>query len=126
MNFDEAKQYLDSYLHKGWIFGLERVERLLDTLGRPQDRCRVILVAGTNGKGSVCAMLDSVLRASGYRVGLFTKPHLVDVRERFQINGRMITGQAFAALVEEIRAERRLLEKLLGQHGGADVPDTGD
>ncbi len=71
-------------------FGLERTEAFLDVLGRPHDRLRVLHVAGTNGKGSVCATLDAMLRAQGLRVGKYTSPHLVDFRERFLINGTAI------------------------------------
>lgn len=71
-------------------FGLERTEAFLDAIGRPHDRLRVLHVAGTNGKGSVCATLDALLRASGHRVGKYTSPHLVDFRERFLVNGEAI------------------------------------
>lgn len=68
-------------------FGLERTEAFLRALGNPQHMLRVIHVAGTNGKGSVCATLESMLRAQGLRVGKYTSPHLVDFRERFLVNG---------------------------------------
>ncbi len=71
-------------------FGLEKTHRLLDALGRPEKNLRFLHVAGTNGKGSVCAMLDAILRRSGYRVGLFTSPHLMDFRERIRVDGEMI------------------------------------
>ncbi len=69
-------------------FRVEDVARLLDDLGRPQDRFAAVHVAGTNGKGSVCALVERVLREAGVRTGLFTSPHLVDFRERIRIGGR--------------------------------------
>src|SRR5438477_12683080 len=66
---------------------LNRVRKVLAVLGNPQDRISAIHIAGTNGKGSVAAALESVLRASGYRTGLYTSPHLIDVRERVKMNG---------------------------------------
>src|SRR5690606_15739792 len=64
---------------------------------------RFLHVAGTNGKGSVCALLDAICRAQGYSTGLFTSPHLVTFRERIRVNGRMISGAAVAAILSEIR-----------------------
>lgn len=74
----------------GVKLGLDNVGRLLEALGHPQRTFPSIHVAGTNGKGSVCAMLDAALRADGRRTGLYTSPHLVDVRERIRVDGRMI------------------------------------
>jgi len=76
--------------------GLERISRVLDALGRPQDRTRFVHVAGTNGKGSTCAMIASALRAAGRRTGLFTSPHLAEPTERIQIDGRPISAERFA------------------------------
>ena len=67
---------------------LERMRALLKLLGDPQERVRLVHVTGTKGKGSTCAMLASVLRCAGYRVGLFTSPHLEHVEERIQVDGR--------------------------------------
>lgn len=89
--------------------GLERITALLDQLGRPQDRHPVVHVAGTNGKGSVCALLASVLKAAGYRVGRFTSPHLISYRERFCIDGQFI---AEAELESELQGVTALAESL--------------
>src|SRR5205807_450055 len=87
----------------GIKLGLENIRRLLEELGlenlrsarRHQNICsKVIHVAGTNGKGSVCAMIDSICRVQGYRTGLFTSPHLVTFRERIRVNGKMISEDA--------------------------------
>lgn len=83
-------------------FGLERIQSLLDALGRPQDACRFIHVAGTNGKGSTCAMIESGLRCAGYRTGLYTSPHLVEPSERIQINGEPVSAGSFNEAFEEV------------------------
>lgn len=84
---------LQPYQHFGVHLGLERIKTLLAALGNPQDRVPFIHVAGTNGKGSVCAYLSSVLHAAGYRVGRYTSPHLIDWPERFWLNGQFIDPQ---------------------------------
>jgi dihydrofolate synthase/folylpolyglutamate synthase len=83
-----------------WKLGLERVEAFLAELGDPHRRLNVLHVAGTNGKGSVCAMLETVLRERGLRVAKYTSPHLVDFRERFLINGRPVDDAAIAAFLD--------------------------
>ena len=75
-------------------FELDRMRRILDALGRPEQRWPALHVAGTNGKGSTCAMLASALRESGYRVGLYSSPHLHSLRERIQVDGRPISEAA--------------------------------
>ncbi|MBZ5535340.1 MAG: bifunctional folylpolyglutamate synthase/dihydrofolate synthase [Acidobacteriia bacterium] len=96
-------------------FGLRNMRTLLQALGAPHHAYPSIHVAGTNGKGSVCAMLDSILRASGRRVGLFTSPHLTSIRERMKINGRDISPAEFtksykrvARVIRRLRATRHL------------------
>src|SRR3954471_5066120 len=80
-------------------FDLERMRALLKRLGNPQDHFKTVHVAGTKGKGSTCAMVAAMLSASGYKTGLYTSPHLIDIRERVQINGVMIPTADFARLV---------------------------
>ena len=82
---------------------LLKVREFLSLLGEPDREFQVIHVAGTNGKGSVCAYLDSMLRAGGYKVGLFTSPHLVKINERFKINGEMISDERFVKAFEEVQ-----------------------
>jgi dihydrofolate synthase / folylpolyglutamate synthase len=89
-------------------FNLERMRTLLKKLGNPHEQFRSVHVAGTKGKGSTCAMIAAMLQANGYKVGLYTSPHLVDVRERICINGEMIAQAAFARLV-------RLVEPIIGR-----------
>ena len=92
-------------------FGLERIRAALETLDRPQDRLRFIHVAGTNGKGSVCAMIESALRADGLRTGLFTSPHLAEPTERIRIAGRPVAAGRFADAFDRVhRAVENLLE----------------
>jgi dihydrofolate synthase/folylpolyglutamate synthase len=81
-------------------FGLERTRDLLRALGDPQDRYRTLHVGGTNGKGSVCATIEALLRARGLRVGKYTSPHLVDFRERIVVDGRAMDEAAVVAFVE--------------------------
>ena len=88
----------------GAHFGLERMHQLAALAGNPQAKLRFIHVAGTNGKGSTCAMLESIYRASGLRVGLFTSPHLVSFRERIQVNRQLISESDVARLVAEVAA----------------------
>lgn len=110
-----ARAILEGALKFGIRPGLERMTAMLEALGLPQDRLRVIHVAGTNGKGSTSAMLSSVLRESGYRVARYTSPHLVDYRERFWLDGEFISETAFEqALVEIGRVAARVQERNSG------------
>jgi len=103
MFYPEAIQFLYDLRLFGAKFGLENTFSLARLAGNPQDRLRFIHVAGTNGKGSTCAMLESIYRAGGRRVGLFTSPHLVSFRERIQVNRRLIGEGDIVRLVQEIR-----------------------
>jgi len=82
--------------------GLERIEGLLDALGRPEQRYRLVQVGGTNGKGSVSAMLAAILRSAGHRVGLYTSPHLVSFRERIRVDGEPISEDGVVDGVEAL------------------------
>ncbi|MCD8129863.1 MAG: bifunctional folylpolyglutamate synthase/dihydrofolate synthase [Lachnospiraceae bacterium] len=83
---------------------VEETRRFLAYMGSPERNMRIVHVAGTNGKGSVCAYLAGILTKAGYRVGLFTSPHLVDIRERFQIDGTPISKESFLDAVERVEA----------------------
>jgi dihydrofolate synthase / folylpolyglutamate synthase len=87
--------------------GLDVIRRLDDVLGQPSQACPVIHVAGTNGKGSVCAMLESVLRRAGYRTGLYTSPHLYRFNERIQLNGQPIDDQQVADALRRVEQAER-------------------
>ena len=103
MTYDKTVQFLYGLQIFGAHFGLENTFRLAALAGNPQEKLRFIHVAGTNGKGSTCAMLESIYRASGLRVGLFTSPHLVSFRERIQVNRQLISENELVRLVEEIQ-----------------------
>lgn len=100
--YDDAINLLTSVGKFHISLGLERMEQILELLGNPQDKLSCIHVAGTNGKGSVCAILSSVLVAAGKKVGLYTSPHLFKYTERIQICGEKIPDETFAQYVFEI------------------------
>ena len=104
MTYDEALTYLHSLRMFGFQPGLETTRRLATLAGNPQALLRFIHVAGTNGKGSTCALLESVYRAAGHRVGLYTSPHLVRFGERIQINRVPIGDADLARHVAELKA----------------------
>src|SRR5438034_7428588 len=103
MTYPEAIQFLYGLRWFGLKLGLENTFRLAARAGNPHQKLRFIHVAGTNGKGSTCAMLESIYRAAGLRVGLFTSPHLVSFRERIQVNRQLISETQVVRLVEQIR-----------------------
>lgn len=100
--YDNAVKYLDSIPQFMSSMGVERGRKLLDVLGHPEKNFKIIHVAGTNGKGSVCAYIERILRENGYRTGLFTSPHLIDVRERICVNGQMISKKKFLSGYEQV------------------------
>lgn len=95
MNYQEARLYLDELSKYGSVLGLESMRELLKRLGDPQKDLRFVHIAGTNGKGSVLAYLSTVLTQAGYRTGRYLSPHLCSVRERFQVDGQMISRENF-------------------------------
>jgi len=107
MNYPEALAWLYSTQQFGIKLGLENTHRLLAAAGHPERECRFLHVAGTNGKGSVCAMLDAILREDGHRTGLYTSPHLVDFRERMRVDGEKISEDAAARILTSLREATR-------------------
>ena len=103
MTYSAAIALLQGIRQSGQILGLETMQELVRRLGDPHRTLRFIHIAGTNGKGSVAAMLRAMLTTAGYRTGLYTSPHLVSVRERFQIDGQMIAKNDLARLVEQLK-----------------------
>src|SRR5881397_2765446 len=101
MNYSSAIDFLQSLQLFGARLGLENTRRLAALAGNPHERLRFIHVAGTNGKGSTCAMLESIYRHAGLRVGLFTSPHLVSFAERMQINREWIPETEVVRQTEE-------------------------
>lgn len=103
MNYKESLEYIHCGFFGGTRPGLERVGELLGKLGDPQDSLRFVHVAGTNGKGSVCAMTDSVLRAAGYHTGLYTSPYLERFNERMVCDGEEISDEELAELTSYVK-----------------------
>ncbi len=113
MTYPDSVQFLYSLGNevKTVKLGLERIARLLDGLNNPERSLEIVHVAGTNGKGSTSAMIESGLRAAGRRTGLFTSPHLVEPTERLRIDGRPVTAEQFVAVFDRVHgAAERLIE----------------
>ena len=106
MNYPDSVRFLYALGNeiKTAKLGLERIRVLLEALGNPQEAFRIVHVAGTNGKGSTCAMIESGLRAAGYRTGLFTSPHLVEPTERISIAGSPVSAADFTRAFEQVHA----------------------
>ena len=112
MNYQEALAYLDGLNVFGVRLGLSRIKRLLSLLGNPQDKYRTVHVTGTNGKGSVSAMLAGILQKATIHTGLYISPHLVSYTERMQVDGQPISEEDFA---EAISAVRVFIEQMLAE-----------
>lgn len=104
MTYSSAVAYLYRLQAHGIKLGLETMTAVMGRLGMPQTRYRTLHIAGTNGKGSTAAMAAAILQAAGYRVGLYTSPHLVEFRERIRVNGEMIAESQVAQLTERVRS----------------------
>jgi dihydrofolate synthase / folylpolyglutamate synthase len=121
MNYQQTLEFLNRRGNEvqGIHLGLHRTRALMDVLGNPQEQIPAIHIAGTNGKGSVAAMAESILRRGGLRTGLYISPHLVRLEERIQINGRPLPPRSFAALATRIRKKeasvlrRKLIDRPL-------------
>lgn len=113
MNYQQAIDYINSYTdyekigmpHDPAFYDLRRVDELLASLGNPHLRARSVHIAGTNGKGSVAAMISSALTASGYKTGLYTSPHLHTWRERIRVDGEQVSETGLARLVARLKPE---------------------
>ncbi len=112
MGYNETLERIHALNKFGSRPGLDRVKMLLDLMGNPQDELRFIHVAGTNGKGSVCAILSSVLKASGYKTGLFTSPYITDFCERIQINNVPVSHEELTQVADYVFS---FVEKLNAQ-----------
>jgi dihydrofolate synthase/folylpolyglutamate synthase len=102
MEYSEIKAFLNDTPQYGETTGVERAGKLLELLGNPDKNLKIIHIAGTNGKGSVCSYIDDILKKSGYKTGLFTSPHLVTIRERIQIDGELISREAFTQYFNKV------------------------
>ena len=103
MDVDEAIAYVNHYSWSKSRPGLSRTVELLEKMGNPQKRVKFIHVAGSNGKGSTCAMLESILRTAGYKTGFYLSPYIEEFLETFQINGRNIDKQQFCEITKKVR-----------------------
>jgi dihydrofolate synthase/folylpolyglutamate synthase len=112
LNYSQAEEYLNSFVNYEQIpgisyaqpgYSLRHVEELLNRMGNPQLAARTIHIAGTKGKGSVAAMITQVLTSSGYKTGLYTSPHLLNLRERISIDGNLISEADFATAMAEVK-----------------------
>jgi dihydrofolate synthase / folylpolyglutamate synthase len=121
MSYPDSVRYLYSLgneLKVGAKFGLERLQTLLAELGSPERGQRFIHVAGTNGKGSTCAMIANMLNEAGFRTGLYTSPHLIEPTERIQISGNPLTEAEFVRAFDTVHdaAEELLGSERLDAH----------
>ncbi len=112
MNYKEALNYITSLNKYGSVLGLDNMVRLCEKLDHPEKACKVIHIAGTNGKGSTSAYIAHMLLAAGYRVGRYSSPTISDYRERFQIGNRMITQKDLCVYVEKLQV---VCEELVGE-----------
>lgn len=103
--YQASLDYLVNLTTFGMNFGLDRIRELLKRLGSPEKKLRVVHVGGTNGKGSTTVMIARILREAGYKVGVFTSPHLHDYRERMTINGQMIPKETMIQIIDDLRPQ---------------------
>lgn len=112
----DAVEYINTPRWQASRLGLERTVDLLNRMGRPQDALRFVHVAGTNGKGSTCAYLDSILRCAGYRVGLFTSPYIETFEERIRVNGENISAKDLKEVTLFVKQHAEAIEAETGDH----------
>ena len=103
MDINKTLKYLYSFERRGIKLNLENIRMLLKKVGNPEKRLKIVHVAGTNGKGSVCAMLSSILKEAGYKVGMYTSPHLKRFNERIRINDNLVTNKEIASYFLRIK-----------------------
>ncbi len=111
MDYKAALKEINRVQKRGSVFGLETIRELLKRLGNPQDQLKVIHVAGTNGKGSICAFLEAIYRAEGLRVGRYVSPTLFTYLERFQVNGSYMQEEEFAGIFTQVEEAARQMEQ---------------
>lgn len=116
MKYEEALKVIGDLTKFGINLGLQRISNLLDQVNNPQDRLSFIHVGGTNGKGSTAAVISAVLREAGYRVGVYTSPHLCSYTERIMINGTNIPPEEFAGLLAEVMPCFKAVKEATGEH----------
>lgn len=113
--FDPVAYINDPSWHSS-CYGLERIESLLDRMGRPQDKLKFVHVAGTNGKGSTSAYISSILTQAGYKTGLFTSPYIITFEERIRVNGEMIPANDLREVTLFVREHAEAIARETGEH----------
>ena len=113
MNYKDCIEWLNSFEKFGIKLGLERIDHICKKLENPHDHYKIIHVGGTNGKGSVCRFLESILVNSGYNVGTYTSPHLQRLSERFVVNKKEISETEIVKLVVKIKP---IIEKMIDEN----------
>ena len=111
MNYDEALKFIHESHKFGMRLGLENIKKLLELLGNPQNNLKIIHVAGTNGKGSTCSFISTILKQSGYKVGLYTSPFLETFTERIRVNGENIPENGVGNIVNIIKEKIEIMVK---------------
>ncbi len=111
MNYNEALNYIHESHKFGVRLGLDNIKKLLELLGNPQENLKIIHVAGTNGKGSTCSFISSILKESGYKVGLYTSPFLETFTERIRVDGENIPEEEVAKIVALIKEKIEIMVK---------------
>lgn len=115
MNMEEVNKIINEDRGSGRKDNFNRMESLLDLLNHPEEDLKFVHIAGTNGKGSVSVMMECILRASGYRTGLFTSPHMVRLNERFRVNNEEITDEELIRLTDTVYSEAEKVEEESGE-----------
>ena len=126
MNYQQALEYIHAI---NWTFckpGLERINTLCEKLGHPERDIRFVHVAGTNGKGSFCSMLSSILGEAGYKTGLYTSPHMVSFNERMRINNVPIDDQVLADITTRVRQSDADTLLFVGDFNDTSGKETGN
>lgn len=116
MNYTEARAYLNEANKYGSVLGLESITRLLEALGNPQNELKVVHMAGTNGKGSTLAFVQSILIEAGYQVGRYSSPAVFEYEEIIQINGSNIEKEALADIITDIKDKSEKIQECYGFH----------
>ena len=111
MTYKETREYLEEKSGRGSVLGLDGIKELCKRLGNPQDHLKFIHVAGTNGKGSTIAYLSSILKSAGYQVGTYISPVILNEREKFQINGKLILAREYADVMSRVREAADQMEE---------------
>ncbi|MCD6460422.1 bifunctional folylpolyglutamate synthase/dihydrofolate synthase [bacterium] len=111
MNYSQAEAYLYNLRLYGTKLGLNNIAGLLDQLNNPQKSLFFVHIAGTNGKGSVCAILNAILRSAGLKTAVFTSPHLISLRERFVVNNKVISAKRFVSVLKKVKKASDELKK---------------